>query len=157
MIDGAFDEGLVSYSKVRMLTRVATAENEVELLALAAGTPAGRLGMALAAWLSARETPAETEARHHAARGVSWRTDPDGMIAGSFRLPPAEAKRLTEAIDAELVNGRREPARASADAWPSISQQRADPSYPRCGRPSDQCVESPSSSVVPPAACRTRT
>ncbi len=54
MIDGAFDEGLVSSSKVRMLTRVATAANEVELLALAAGTPAGRLGRALAVWLSAR-------------------------------------------------------------------------------------------------------
>lgn len=99
MIDGAFDEGLLSYSKVRMLTRVATAQNEVELLELAEGIPAGRLGRALAAWLSARDTPEETEARHRQARGVSWHTDPDGMIAGSFRLPPADAKRLTEVTD----------------------------------------------------------
>ena len=126
MIDAAFDDRLLSYSKVRMLTRVATADNELELLELAARIPAGRLGVALAAWLSAREMPEETEARHHKARGLFWRTEPDGMIGGSFRLPPADAKRLTEAIDAEIVRGRRERADASADAWPSIPQQRAD-------------------------------
>ncbi len=126
MTDSAFEDGLLSYSKVRTLTRVATAENEVELLDIAHATPAGRLGVAIAGWLSARELPEETEARHHQSRGVSWRTDPDGMTSGTFRLPPADAKRLTEAIDGELVRGRREAVDASADAWPSISQQRAD-------------------------------
>ena len=126
MTDSAFEDGLLSYSKVRTLSRVATAENEIELLDIAYGTPAGRLGVAIAGWLSARETPEETEARHHQSRGVSWRTDPDGMISGSFRLPPADAKRLTEAIDGELVRLRREELDASAGAWPSISQQRAD-------------------------------
>ena len=128
MTDAAFDEGLLSYSKVRLLTRFATRETEVELLERSEGVPAGRLGVVLAAWLSSRETPDETEVRLQKSRSVAWRTDPDGMIAGSFRLPPTMGKRLAEAIDAELVCCRKRAAvrGASADAWPSIAQQRAD-------------------------------
>ena len=126
MTDSAFEDGVLSYTKVRTLTRVATAETELELLDVAHETPAGRLGVVLAGWLSARETPEETEVRHHQSRGVSWRIEADGMISGSFRLAPADAQPLTGAIDGELVRGRREEFHASADAWPSISQQRAD-------------------------------
>jgi len=82
VIDAAFEQGRVSYSKVRALTRVATAETEAELCMLAERVPAGRLGHALAAWLARHETPAETEARHHEARRLTWRVDPDGMVVG---------------------------------------------------------------------------
>jgi len=130
VIDAAFEQGRVSYSKVRALTRVATAETEAELCMLAERVPAGRLGHALAAWLARHETPAETEARHHEARRLTWRVDPDGMVVGSFRLAPARAAVLTIAVDAAVT--RRGPD-ASADAleayaarWPSVAQQRAD-------------------------------
>ncbi len=46
-MDAAFDSGL-SYSKVRTLTRVATGDNERELLVLVRNTPTGRLGAVLA-------------------------------------------------------------------------------------------------------------
>ncbi len=131
-IGAAFDSGL-SYSKVRTLTRVATAENESELLSLAWCTPAGRLGAVLAKWLIDREEPEETRRRQRAARSVSWRTDPDGMIFGSFRLAAVEGKLLTSAIDtlvSRFVPGGAVSSDASADAsfrrWPSIAQQRAD-------------------------------
>jgi len=130
VIDAAFAEGRVSYSKVRALTRVATAENEAELCRLAERVPAGRLGHALGAWLVRHETPAETEARQHEARGLWWRVDPDGMVVGVFRLAPARAAQLTTAVDAAV--SRCDPD-ASADAreacaarWPSVAQQRAD-------------------------------
>jgi hypothetical protein len=45
------------------------------------------------------------------------------MSVGSYRLPPAEAALLDAAVDT-LVRHRRPDA--SADAWPSIAQQRAD-------------------------------
>ena len=48
-IADAFEQGDVSYSKVRVLTRLATAANEVDLLAIAATVPAGQLNRALAA------------------------------------------------------------------------------------------------------------
>ncbi len=127
-IAASFAAGRLSYSKVRALTRVATPEHEAELCELAQRVPAGRLGHALAAWLTRHETPEQTEARQHAARGMSWHLEPDGMVAGTFRLPPAEAASITHAIDAELVRARPR-LDASADAWrrwPSVAQQRAD-------------------------------
>jgi hypothetical protein len=125
MIDAAFTEGRLSYSKVRALTRVATPENEHELCQLAEQVPAGRLVPMLAAWRARRESPEETELRQHEARRFTWHVDVEGMVVGEFRLPPGDAATVTTAVDA-LV--RRNAPRASADAsrWPSFAQQRAD-------------------------------
>jgi hypothetical protein len=138
VVGRAFADGRLSYSKVRALTRVATVENQVELCALAEQTPASRLAPAVAAWLSRHETPAQTEARQHQARSFSSRIDIDGMIVGSYRLPPAEGVKISAPVD-EIVWQRRPGDRgrgadASADApgaaapmrWPTIAQQRAD-------------------------------
>jgi len=146
LIDAAFADGRLSYSKVRALTRVADADNEAELCELAQRVPAGRLPHALAAWLLRHETPDETEARHHATRSLSWRVECDGMVSGTFRLPAAQAAVVTAAVDTAVVRRRprhrgTEPAKfaeggmgASADAsmppkvvgWPTVAQQRAD-------------------------------
>jgi hypothetical protein len=123
VVNEAFAAGTLSYSKVRALTRVATPANESELCEIAQRVPAGRLAHALAAWLSRHETPAETEARQQGARSLTWRLDIDGMGVGSFRLPPLEMARLTGTVDTQVRT--RRPG-ASADAWPSIAQQRAD-------------------------------
>jgi hypothetical protein len=72
LIDEAFRTGRLSYTKVRMLTRVATPNNEAELCALAERTPAGRLPSAIAAWLAGREEPEDTERRQFAARSRGW-------------------------------------------------------------------------------------
>jgi hypothetical protein len=128
VVDGAFAAGRLSYSKVRTLTRVATVDSQVELCALAEQVPAGRLGCALAAWRARRETPAETEARQRAARGLTARVDVDGMVVTTLRHTPEESAELRAAIDA-CVRGRRPDASADASAygrWPSLAQQRAD-------------------------------
>jgi hypothetical protein len=125
VIDAAYAQGRLSYSKVRALTRVATPDNEAELCALAEQVPAGRLVCSLAAWRARRETPAETEARQSEARRFGWHVDVDGMVVGEFRLPPGEAAALTSGVDA-LVRRNRPGASADASRWPSIAQQRAD-------------------------------
>jgi len=135
VIDNAFEQGLLSYSKVRALTRIATPKTQVELCALAQRVPAARLAHALAAWLARSETPEQTDARHDKARAFTWRIDLDGMLVGSFRLPPTVGSEIVNPVDALVVRGRaaREREDASADAWsrrsgrwPSIAQQRAD-------------------------------
>jgi Domain of unknown function (DUF222) len=136
VIDNAFEQGLLSYSKVRALTRLATRETQVELSALAQRVPAARLAHALAAWLARHETPEETDARHHRARTFSWRWDVDGMLVGTFRLSPLAGADIVAPVDALVVRGRiaEDGADASAGAppgepagrWPSIAQQRAD-------------------------------
>lgn len=148
VIAAAFDDGRLSYSKVRTLTRVATEATEAELCAIAERTPAGQLATVVAAWLAGREEPAETEERQRKARCLSFRTEPDGMVIGWFRLPPLEAGRLIAAVDAWVLrrtsrSRAQRGGRASADAsrspsvgearelgegsgWPSVAQQRAD-------------------------------
>ena len=130
VVNAAFDEGRLSYSKLRALTRIATPENEIELCQIAEHVPAGRLPHALAAWLQRHETPEETEARHHEARGLWWRVDVDGMGVGCFRLPPTDLAVVAAATDAEVMRGvsRNASADASGDdaRWPSNAQQRAD-------------------------------
>jgi hypothetical protein len=125
VIDAAFEQGRLSYSKVRTLTRVATPEDQLELCGLAVRVPAGRLRCAVASWRARRESAAETEARHLQARRFTWDVDDDGMDVGTFRLPPGDAAIITSAVDAHV---RRNRPDASADAlrWPSIAQQRAD-------------------------------
>ena len=140
-IDRAVADGRISYSKARTLTRVATVENQAELCDLAEKVPAGRLAAALAAWLSRREEPDDTEKRQQDARSVSWRVEPDGMVVGNFRLPPGQAALLTVGIDQQVLRSRprrkkstESDERASADTasprtaskWPTIPQQRAD-------------------------------
>ncbi len=136
VLSHAFAQGLLSYSKVRTLTRIATPENQAELYELARQVSAGRLGHALASWLAGHESAIETETRQSRARSFGWRTDFDGMIVGGFRLPPAMAAKITCAVDALLMQATptNPRANASADAfhepahsaWPTIAQQRAD-------------------------------
>jgi hypothetical protein len=133
VIQDAFERDLLSYSKVRTLTRVATAKNEAELCELAQQVPASRLARALAEWLGRNEKPEETEARQREGRFIAWRSEPDGSVAGSFRLPPREAAIVTTAIDTVVLRNKptkpEPPADASVGwhtAWPSTSQQRAD-------------------------------
>jgi hypothetical protein len=125
IIDAAFEQGRVSYSKVRALTRVANPDNEQELCQLAERVPAARLAPALAAWRARRESPEETEVRQHEARRFAWHVDVDGMVVGKFRLPPGDAAKVTSGVDA-LVRRTRPRASADASRWPSIVQQRAD-------------------------------
>jgi Domain of unknown function (DUF222) len=130
-VNAAYYEGRLSYSKLRALTRIATPENEVELCGIAERVPAGRLAHALAAWLQRHETPEETEARQHEARGLWWRVDVDGMRVGCFRLPPLPGAVIGTAVDAAVSRRLPSPS-ASADAspdaarWPTAGQQRAD-------------------------------
>ena len=144
VIDRAFADGSLSYSKVRVLSRVATGENQQELCDMARRVPAGRLAAALAAWLARRETPQQTERRQRAARSLSWRVDVDGMVVGAFRLAPLDAAVVTTAVDAVALRSRpvavpdpkpntHSDVDASAGAstpptvvWPSVAQQRAD-------------------------------
>jgi len=119
-----FTDGTLSYSKVRTLTRVATADNEAELAGIARTVPASELGRAVAAWMHATHSPEEIAAHHQRQRSVWWRTDPDGMVTFTLRLPPLLAATLIRVL-AVLV--MRSPARRDASGdYPTLTQQRAD-------------------------------
>ena len=120
----AFEKGDLSFSKVRALTRFATSDNEAELLELAANVAAADIGTALAAWSVRNEPDDVIEARQHRQRHFTTRTDPDGTVCGSFRLPPLEGGKLSTAVNTKLM---RNTAKRQADGtWPTVAQQKAD-------------------------------
>jgi len=125
----AFEAGDISYSKVRALTRIATPENEAELLQIAFDTPAGELGRALAAWVNRNSDPEDLDAHHQRLRSVKWRTEPDGMVTFTLRLPPLLAGALIAFLTAWVMTNRpkltHSDSNASADA-PTVAQQHAD-------------------------------
>ena len=123
----AFDRGAVSYSKVRTLTRFATAENEAELLGIAERTPAGHLGRAIAAWLEQTSSAEELDRHQQKRRSCSWRTEPDGMTTFVMRLPPLAAGVLTARLERSVMTAVARPRDAGdAGKWPSLAQQYAD-------------------------------
>lgn len=121
---GAFDAGHLSYSKLRTLTRVATPENEKELVALALSVPAGDLAGALAAWLGRNSEPKDLDAHHQRQRAIRERVQPDGMVTVTMQLPPLVAGAWSAAITGQVM--RSTQRYASADAWPTLAQQKVD-------------------------------
>lgn len=121
----AFAEGRLSYAKVRALTRIATADNESELVAIAAQVPAGELGRTLAAWVANHADADELAEYQHACRSVRRRQQPDGMVVYTMHLPPLAAGHLDAHLTTWTTQGRSFRG-ASADAYPTIAQQHAD-------------------------------
>ena len=101
-IDAAFGCGELSYSKVRALTRVATAENEDDLINVAKSTTAAQLERICSKFRGVideaeRPTdPRDTDER----RFVRVHYTDDGMMQIDIRLLPDEGARLLAAIDA---------------------------------------------------------
>jgi hypothetical protein len=134
-VEQAFREGRLSYSKIRVLSRIAAPENEEELVEIAEAVPAAQLASELAIWANDNEEPDRRDARQHANRRLSTWVDVDGMVCGFFRLPPVEGgavvTALRHAIRRRVSAGQRAsrlegaPADASS-GWPSLPQQRAD-------------------------------
>jgi hypothetical protein len=119
-LDRAMRDGSVSYAKARVLAAHLTAENCDDLIAIATVTPAGRLGAAIARWSRSHEAPDTIDARHHDQRSLTTRTDTDGMVTISARLPPLQGAAAMAVIDAHL------PTNAPAGAFEPLHRQRAD-------------------------------
>ena len=124
---------------MRALTRHATAENEAELVALAAGVHAGGLRRALAAWAARFEDDATRDRRQNEERAVRWWVEPDGMVRVNAFLTPQQFAFFNAAIDAEVTSRSRDPltqreidATGSRGSHPqrprrlTLAQQRAD-------------------------------
>ena len=109
-IDEALRTAQISYSKARALTRVATPENEAELLVTAASATAVELERVCRRFRSIAVQ--EIEKRPHALADERWvRFRPDdvtGFVRMTAQLPPEQAAllRLTLAVVGSLVRKR---------------------------------------------------
>ncbi|MCB1031300.1 MAG: DUF222 domain-containing protein [Acidimicrobiales bacterium] len=119
LLDQAMARGDISYAKARILVASLSKENVEALVDIAAKTPSGQLGAAIAAWSQRNEDEEQIRARQMKARSLKWRTDPDGMVVITARLIPEDAAQVCAAI--EVVT-----TRSHAPAGASLANQRAD-------------------------------
>jgi hypothetical protein len=140
LIDAAFSTGVISYSKVRAMTRAATPENEAHLLQVARHGTAQHVEKLVRKFARAsRLNEAQQEKSQYEAREFSWYHDDDGMIVFKGRLPAAEGAALLKAMEVMVqTTGQQEatyqqsvPVDVSAetsdeDSTPTFPQKRAD-------------------------------
>ena len=104
VIDAALARGEVSYSKVRAMTRIATAGNEADLLGMARNTTGAQLERICRLKRSlTRLDRAAALAHEECRRYVVQRSTDDGMVSTQVRLHPDEAARFMRAL--ELLGG----------------------------------------------------
>ena len=99
LISEALASGELSYSKVRALTRVATPDNEAELLSFAHHGTTSHVERLVRLWRRV-DRNADSQAARTARRGLSvWLTD-DGSYAVRGRLTPEVGALLQKALEA---------------------------------------------------------
>jgi len=118
LIGEAMASGELSYSKVRALTRVASAANETELLAAAQQATAHRLETLVRQYRRTREIAELTrEARQFAKRQLLYSFDDDGALVLRARLTAEAGALVLRALAAamEEVPWESQPAGVSAE------------------------------------------
>jgi hypothetical protein len=127
----ALARGELSYSKVRALTRVASAETEARLLAVGRAGTTAHVERIVRAWRRVdRQLEAREAAARHARRSLQVYPDEDGMIVVRGRLEPEAGAMLMRALEAAreaLYQRARATAGAPAESEsPTHGQQQAD-------------------------------
>lgn len=132
-IRAALARGELTFSKVRALTRVATADNEAHLLEFAGSATAAQLERFVRGWrMGSSKLEAERDELRHAARCFSVFPDLDGSYVVKGRLTPEVGALLMRAIEAasdvlyrqELAE--REEGRKDRDTEAAAARRRAD-------------------------------
>lgn len=111
LIDEALRKGEVSYSKVRAMTRVATADNEAVLLEMARCSTAAQLEKICRLYRQVANAENSDPEIERTRRWVRVRGAEDGMVRVTASLHPDEAARFVKAIDVS-AEAPREEARA---------------------------------------------
>ncbi|MDD9207726.1 DUF222 domain-containing protein [Georgenia sp. 10Sc9-8] len=96
----AFGAGQISYSKVRAISRVATPENEHDLVDLALSAPANHVERLVRGLRTAQEA-ADVRDRH-ARRSLTWRWAEDGSLLLSGRFAPEDGARIVQRAEEEM-------------------------------------------------------
>src|SRR5882724_1185023 len=97
----ALARGELSYSKLRALTRVATAETEERLLAVGKAGTAEHVERIVRGWRRMdRKAEAEETTRRHRSRALHVYPDGDGMVVIHGRLEPEVGTVLMQALAA---------------------------------------------------------
>ncbi len=129
LVSEAFEQGRISYSKARAITRVANEDNEAFLLGIALSGTASHLDKLVRHENRRRRSTARQDPANDAyqQRDIEWFEDDDGCVVFKVCLPKEEASRVIKAIDACRDQRFRDGVSAGTpDGKPTIAQRRAD-------------------------------
>lgn len=161
VIDEALARGEVSYSKVRAMTRIATAGNETDLLGMARNTTGSQLERICRLKRSVNNLDAAVaKGQEECRRYVVQRSTDDGMVSTQVRLHPEEAARFIRALELLGRGNLADGAVALADlglsgAVADTFTSEATPRAPADGRESGG--DAPTAADVPPEVSRAGT
>jgi hypothetical protein len=99
-IDDLLRLGKLSYSKVRAMTRVATAENEAALIEMARNSTASKLEKICRIFAQAKHGAGGADPP---CRWLRVRNTDEGMVRIEIQLRPEEASRVVQAVDASAA------------------------------------------------------
>jgi hypothetical protein len=114
-IDERLKVGELSYSKARALSRIATTDNESELLQIAECATAAQVEKLVRSWVRVDEADAK---KQEDKRGCQIFFDDDGMCVVSAKLRPEEGALLMKAIEVA-----REKGQSLADALVAVAER----------------------------------
>ena len=134
-ISEAMSRGKLSYSKARAMTRIATPENEGDLLALARSAPASHVERVVREYRRVGRAGLELAQLQHEGRYLRTFTDADGMLVIEGRLSPEVGALLVQAL--ERADASAESSRGTGPDKPA--QRRAD----ALGRVAEQALSAP--------------
>jgi len=131
-ISAAFREGRVSYSKVRAMTRVATADNEKALLQIALHGTAFHVETQVRLYRKTKRIEAlQEENNRHGHRELSWYIDDDDYWVFKGRFTAEQGALLQKALEAagdQLFDEQQHvPAAVSADISKNVPLDRTTP------------------------------
>ena len=108
-IDAAFRDGVISYSKVRAITRVATPDTDAMLLAITEGSSAAQLESLVRTYERVGADDREC-ASSEQRRSLSWYYE-DGMLVITATVPAERGALVIKALQ-EVVDARRDEREA---------------------------------------------
>ena len=121
-LSNAMRRGRISYSKVRAVTRVATPDNEDDLLYVCQAGTAAHVERIARAWRRIDRNAEQAEDRlRNAGRELRTWVDEDGMVVVRGRLTPEVGAALRRALEAACDQARRAPG-------PEVSADEETPS-----------------------------
>ncbi len=119
LVSAAFQDGRLSYSKVRAITRIATQENEPELLQVALSNTAAHVEKIVKRYRQVeRLQDARAAFNAYQRREFSSHFADDGSLVFEGRLPPEAGAMLLQALDRGvewLFHGQPQRQRSSRD------------------------------------------
>ena len=125
LISASFARGEISYSKVRALTRVATTDNEDELLTFADHGTTAHVERLVREWRRLDRGDADQAARD-ARRGLSLYLADDGSYEIRGQLGPEVGALLAKALEATEEKLYREQRAAGTEHQTTAAERRAD-------------------------------